>query len=208
MSDPTAPEPTPRLTEAQWAEAKADHELGTATASALAHRYGISRQAISKGLKARGAVYGSKSKIVEQATIDASKSDASKRVEEIVAMKEKQRKLIETTQQLTAKVLMDSIRDSVPVSQKSKDVATLKNIMAIFAAGRSELWEIYGLNDDADADQEMPEFAVSEYTPEDLRAITGGDDASLTPDEALAELERDGDVIGQGDDPLDALLDD
>lgn len=196
------------MTEAQWAEAKAEFELGQYTATALALKFGVARQSMSEGLKARGAVYGSKSKVVEEATINATKTDQAKKVEEIVAMKEKQRKLIETTQQLAAKALMDSIRDSTPISQKKADIQTLKSIMAIFAAGRSELWEIYGLNDDRDADQELPEFAVSEYTPQELEAMTRRDD-TLTPDQALEALERDRLLNGEGDDdPLAGLLDD
>jgi hypothetical protein len=164
---------------------------------------------MSDGLKARGAIYGSKSKVVEEAAMDAAKSDQQKRVEEIVTMKENQRKLIETTQKLTSKIVIDSIRENTPISQKKADIAALKNVMAIFATGRSELWEIYGLNDDKDADQELPEFAVSEYTPEELAAFSRdqGVEEEMTPDEALAELERQEALEGQGDDPLSGLLD-
>lgn len=209
-STPAAPTPPTkaRLTEAEWAEAKIDFELGKMTATQLAAKYGVRRQTMSDGLKARGAIYGAKSKVVEEAAMDAAKSDAQKRVEEIVSMKEGQRKLIETTQRLTQKIIVDSIRDNTPISQKKSDVQTLKNIMAIFAVGRAELWEIYGLNDDKDADQELPEFAVSEYTPEELDAMNRGKgDTELTPDEALAELERQDALEGQGDDPLAGLLD-
>lgn len=208
MSDPTtAPASAPRkLTEAEWTEAKTLYELGRATKADLARKFNVTRQAIHAGLEARGAVYGSKSAVVAEATIDASKSDAQRRVEEVQAMREKQRKLIETTQQLAAKQMMDAIRDGVPIHSRANDIKALKNLMAIFAAGRAELWEIYGLNDDKDAGEELPEFAVSEYTEEDLALIhakqTGGD-----ADAMLEELQRQVEE-GGGDDLSDLLGED
>jgi transposase-like protein len=206
MSEPS-PEPSiKRLSEAEWAEAAADFELGKATATALAAKYGVDRTTISRGMKLRGKVYGARSKIIEQATIDAAKTDSAKRVEEIAAMKENQRKLIETTQKMATKLMMDSINERVAIGSKHADARTLALLMKIHSTARAELWEIYGLNADADADQEMPEFAVSEYTPDELEMITRQNRGEeLTPDDALDQLTREALSEGQGD-GLDELL--
>lgn len=206
MSEPAPTSTIKRLSEAEWAEACADFELGRSTATALAAKYGVDRSTISRGLKLRGKVYGARSKVIEQATIDAAKTDSAKRVEEIVAMKDNQRKLIETTQKMATKLMMDSIQERVPISSKLQDARALAILMKIHSTARAELWEIYGLNDDADADQEMPEFAVSEYTPEELEMITRQNRGEeLTPDAALDLLASEALSEGQGD-GLDELL--
>lgn len=208
MSDETPDKPKyKRLTEAEWASASADFELGKYTATQLARIYGVSRQAMSEGLKARGKVYGIRSKVVEEAAINAAKTDEARRVEEIQAMREKQRKLIETTQQIAAKYMMDAVRDAIPISQKRKDIATLKDLMAIFSRGRSELWEIYNLNNDENAGEELPELVVSEYTPEELVIIQRQMGGLPDMEDTLAQLERHAKEEGQGDDPLAGLLD-
>ena len=196
------------MTESEWAEAKIDFELGKFTASMLADKYKVRRQTISDGMRARGAIYGARSKVVEEASIDAAKSDSRKRADMVSEMKENQRKLIETTQKLATKAMMDAMRDSTPISQKKADVQTLRIIMTIHQAARAELWKIYGLDDDSDIGEEMPEFAISEYTPDELALINRERTGDLNPDDALAELERAAVLDGEGDDPLAGLLDD
>lgn len=201
MTDPTttSPETDPtsgkgkRLTEAEWATAKADYELGKATKQDLADEYGISRQAIAKGLAARGAVYGSKSKVVEDATIAAQKDEQVKRVEDIAAMKEKQRKMVEMVQNLTIKTITDQVRGtgsgSKPIGDVHKDIATLNKAMATIAAGRNELYHLYDLHRDPDGANETEELIISEYSQDEIEALNK-ERLGVDPDEALAEVAR------------------
>ena len=193
---PAAPEKYKyrRLSEAEWAEAKALYETGKLNKTDLAGKYGISRQAIHEGLVARGAVYGSKSSIVEQATIDAQKDSALKKVEEIDAFKEKQKKMVEMVQNLTIKAVTDRLREKKPAGDAKNDVITLRHVMATIAMGRDELYHLYDLHRDPDAGDQIEEFIVSEYTPEEIEAlnherlgISGNTDADLA--EVAASLE-------------------
>lgn len=195
MTDPTTtPEPekpapgkAKRLTEAEWAQAKADYELGKATKQDLADSYGVTRQAIGQGLQARGAVYGSKSKVVEEAAIAASKDDQVKRVEDIGAMKEKQRKMVEMVQNLTIKAVTDQVRAGKPIADVHKDISALNKAMATISAGRNELYHLFDLHRDPDGAAETEEFIVSEYSQDEIDALNK-ERLGIDPDEALAQV--------------------
>lgn len=202
---PTSPAlPSRRnLTEAEWAEAKALLETGRMTKTELAAKYGVSKQAISQGLNARGAVYGSKSKIVEEATIQAQREDASKRIEEIQAFKEKQRKMVEMVQNLTIKAVTDQIRTGKPLGDIDKDLGALNRAMKNLQAGRNELYHLYDLYRDPDADSEIEEFIVSEYSQDEIRALNK-ERLGIDVDADLKEIAES--LENQDAGELDALL--
>lgn len=206
MSDPTTPG-TPhhkKLTEAEWAEAKALYETGRHTKVDLAKKYGISRQSMTEGLNARGAVYGSKSKVVEDATVEAQRTDQAKRHEEIAAMRERQLKGVDLLQKLQNKAIGDALRDNKPLHSQASEFKALNTLIKNQKMIREELWEIYDLNRDPDGADEIPEFIVSEYTPDEIDAINH-QRLGTTPDDAMAELERA--TEGDTDDILGGLLD-
>lgn len=209
MSEDTEPETEEapagkRMLPADWAAAVTEFELGRATKSDLATIYGISRQAMSKGLDARGAVGGSKSKVIADAIVDAAKDAATKKLEDINAMKERQRQRVELIQSLTIKAITDSVKDRKPISDSKGSIATLRSAMAIVATGRNELFHIFDLHRDPDGGDEIPEFIVGEYTQDEIDALNK-ERLGITDDDldtmALSLEEPDLD-------PLGALLDD
>jgi hypothetical protein len=193
-----------RLTEAEWTEAKTLYELGKATKSDLGKQFGISRQAMTKGLAARGAVYASRSKTVADAVIDAQKADAQKKLEDIEAFKEKQRRMVEMVQNLSIKAVTDKVRDKQPISDAKQDIITLNKLMATIAQGRDELYHIFDLHRDPDAGEQTEEFIVSEYTADEIDALNASR-LGISPDAGLAEIEAS---LLEEDSTLDDLLDD
>lgn len=165
------PEKQKRLTEAEWAEAKALYETGRLSKTMLADKYGISRQSMGEGLNARGAVYGSKSKEIEQATVEAQKDASLRKAEEIDAMKEKQKKFVEMIQNLTVKAITDKAREGKPLADAKNDIVALRNAMMIVAQGRDELYHLYDLHREPDGAQQTEEFIVSEYTSEEIEIL-------------------------------------
>ena len=192
-----------KLTEAQWTEAKVLYETGKMNKTALAEEYGISRQAIHSGLTNRGAVYGSKTKVVADATVEAIRDEADKRRDDIQAMKERQRQRVELIQGLAIRQITEQVRDSKPLADRKADMAVLKSAMAIVAVGRGELYHIFDLNRDPDSADKIPEFIVGEYTSEEINALNrerlGISDEDL--DDIEAGLDKN---LG---DPLGDLLD-
>lgn len=193
-----------RLTEAEWAEAKALYETGRLTKTALAEKYAISRQSMHEGLTARGAVYGSKSKAVEDAVVTAQVDQSVKRLEDIAAMKDRQRQRVELIQSLAVKQITDQIREKSPIANRKADMAVLKDAMGIIAKGRDELYHIYDLHRDPAGADEIPEFIVGEYSNEEIEALNRQRLGIVDDDlEAIAAS-----VVESGDeDPLGDLLD-
>lgn len=178
-----------RLTEKEWAEAKALYETGAATKTDLAGKFGITRQSMGRGLAQRGAVYGSKSAVVEEATINAQKDEAAKRVEDIAAFKERQRKMVEMLQNLTIKSVTDKVRDAKPIADARHDIATLNKAMATLTLGRNELYHLFDLHRDPDGASETEEFIVAEYSQDEIEALNK-ERLGLDPDADLDDVAR------------------
>lgn len=187
--DGTSSEKQKRLLEAEWVEAKALYETGRATKQDLADKYGITRQSMGRGLAQRGAVYGSKSSVVEEATIAAQKDEAAKRVEDISAFKEKQRKMVEMVQNLTIKAVTDKVRAGQPIADAKHDIAALNKAMATISAGRNELYHLFDLHRDPDGASESEEFIVSEYSQDEIDALNK-QRLGIDPDADLEEVAR------------------
>lgn len=160
-----------RLTEAQWAEIKADYELGKATKSDLARKYGVTRQSIGKGLDARGAIYGSKSKAIENARLESEVDSARQKVAAIEDFKAKQLTMVTNLQNLALKVLGEKLKAGRPVSDAKTEINTIRSAMAILKMGRDEVYHLYDLYRDPDGAEENEELIISEYSPDEIEAI-------------------------------------
>lgn len=188
--------PTRRLTAAEWTEAVTLFETGKLTKSDLARKFGISFQSMFAGLKQRGAVYGSKTNVIEEAILESEKSDQKKKSEEVAAMRERQRVSTELLQKLQNNIIGEALRDRANLSTKYDEIRTINALIKNQKMFREELWGIYDLNRDPDQADEMPDFVVSEYEPAELAAInakTFGEAADETLDEIERTLEPDAD---------------
>ncbi len=205
-ADDTAEPKIRRVTEAQWIEAKTQYEAGLMTKSALAEKYGVSRQAMGAGLNARGAVYASKTKMVEEAAVAAARDQTAKKIEEIDSFKVKQRKMIEMLQSLTVRAITDQVKDKKPIADAKPDIDTLRSAMNVLKVGRDEMYELWDLYRDPDGAEEIEEFIVSEYTPDEINALNKERlGIAFEVDDALAEVEASIEGGNSADD-LDDLL--
>jgi hypothetical protein len=181
--------PYKKLAESQWAELKGLYELGKFTKTELAAKYGISRQAIAKGLKDRGAVYGCRAGEIEEATVQAQKEATRKLQDDITAMKERQRQRVELIQGLVVKGVTDQVRKGAAIGLIKDDILVLKNAMVVVATGRQELYQIYDLTKEDSKLEEQPEFIVGEYTPDEIEALNR---------QRLGVLSKEIDELAQG----------
>ncbi|MDG2531022.1 hypothetical protein [Caulobacter endophyticus] len=161
MKSEPAPARQTRLTPAQWAQAKALLETGQMTKAGLARKFGISRQSMSEGMNKRGAIYGSRCHVVEEACIEGLKDDAARRAEEIVALREKQLKATELLHRLQMKAMADAVRDDRPLSSLLSEAAAISLLIKNQRLIRQQLWGLYGLRDQP-ATADTVEFVVSE----------------------------------------------
>lgn len=204
MADQDASTPTHRkLTEAEWAEAKALYETGKMTKVELSKKFGITRQSITLGLNQRGAVYGSKSKAIEDATIEGQKDESRKRAGEIAEMRERQLKATDMLQRLQNKTIGEALHARKPLASQYDEYKALNALIKNQKMLREEFWEIYDLNRDPDGADEIPEFIVSEYEPDEIRAINN-QRLGISPDDGLDEAAS----ALESDQELEALLGD
>lgn len=193
-----------RLTASEWTEAVTLFELGKLTKTDLAKKFGVSWSAMFKGLKARGAVFGSKSNVIEDAILESEKSDQKKKSEEVAAMRERQRVGTELLQKLQNNIIGEALRDRAPISSKYDEIKTLNALIKNQKLFREELWAIYDLNRDPDQADEMPDFILSEYEPEELAAINSKTFGE--PEEALDEIEKNLDPTDEDLPSLDDIM--
>lgn len=195
-----------KLSESEWAEAKALFELGKLNKVELAAKFGVTRQSIGDGLAKRGAVYGKRSGVIEESTVDSQKGRAQARLEEITTMKERQRQRIELIQALTIKQITEMAKAGTPISLRRADIAALRSAMAIIASGRSELYQIYDLVRDPDGAEEIPEFIVGEYTSDEIDALNRTRLGVSEDDMEEVSTSLSGGATDPSDDPLADLL--
>lgn len=199
-ADTSTPAPGKRLTEAEWAEAKGLYETGRMTKVDLSKKFGVSRQSMTEGLNKRGAVFGARSKEIEAATVEGQKTDAHKKASEIGDMREERKKAIVLLGKLQNRIIADCLSKEQPLASKQAEIKALNGLIKNAAIIRGELWSIYDLDRDPDGGEEIPEFIVSEYEPDEIAAINRqrlGEDVSA--EAALAALDPEGDVAAELD---------
>lgn len=196
---------TPKtLTKAEWAEAKGIYEAGKMTKVDLAKKFGVSRITMTNGLNGMGAVWGARSKEIENATVEAAKGTELKLFEEIAEMKAKRRKSIEILDQLQTRTMGKLLQENLPLASKADEFRTLNTMIKNAKLVREELWAIYDLDRDPDGADEIPEFIVSEYTADEVDAINK-QRLGIDPESALEAVKAEAEEAA---DDLDALLDD
>lgn len=178
-----------QLKPAQWEQAVVLWELGKVTASELAGMYGVTEQAIRRGLKARGAKKGCRVKEVAQAADDAAKNDIEKHVERVRDTKERYLGYNDVITKLTLKELTEAARAGVPIATRKDNLAALQKAGSIIARARHENYHLLGLYDDEAQDDVLPELGITEYSPEELEAIQRGFDQVPDPDFSSVDVD-------------------
>lgn len=183
-----------RLSPSDWATVVTLYERGEKNLRELADQFGVSPQAIQKGLKARGIEKGSRLDEVTNEVDDAARRERERRVQNAGLAVEQYAKWYEALAKLTMnKVITANTNGNI--ATVNAEVLTLKNATAIVEKARRESWEILGIEDLLGEGAELPDLNVGEYSPDELEAIRQGNEESY-----LEGLEGDPAQDEQGDD--------
>lgn len=186
----------PRLSPSDWATVVTLYERGEKNLRELAEQFGVSPQAIQKGLKTRGVEKGSRLDEVANEVDDAARQARERQVAQANATRDNYAKWTDVLAKMTIKQIVEAEQGG-NVSRANANVLTLKNGMAVIEKARRESWEILGIEDLLGENAELPDLNVGEYTEEELDAIREGNEASY-----LEELTEDDDSE-DGDDGQD-----
>tara|TARA_R100001086_G_scaffold143632_3_gene75660 strand:- start:919 stop:1551 length:633 start_codon:yes stop_codon:yes gene_type:complete len=180
-----------RLTPAQWETIVVLWELGKVTIAELSDMYPITEEGLRIGLKKRGAKKGSRAHEVGEAVVEASKADAQKRLEDIDKLKKQYIGYTDVVIKLTMREVSEALKAGVPVSTRKESLTALQKASAVISTLRREAYELYGLNDENAINEELPDLAITEYTPEELEKIRRGFEVIDDDDEEdeFAELD-------------------
>lgn len=183
-----------RLTPSDWATIVTLYERGEKNLRELGEQFGVSKQAIQKGLKDRGVEKGSRLDEVAGEVDDAARKAREAQVAQANATRDNYAKWTDVIAKMTMKAVIDGSANNGSVSNRNADILTLKNAMAIVEKARSESWVILGIEDLLGEGAELPDLNVGEYTEDELDSIRQGNEESY-----LDNLTDDDDDGTEGD---------
>jgi len=186
------------LTPAEWAEVVTLWELGKVTLSDLSDKFKISPAGLSKGLKKRGAVKGSRAREVSEAVAKTVLKETAE--EALTAAEERQAKINETRKSHYdyAKMLSQQIVGRLAKAQQEKrpfeteigNIKTLRLAAQGLATLRQERFAILDADKALDQD-ELPELVIRDLTDDEitkLRNVDTADDGLEMPAELADDV--------------------
>lgn len=159
-----------KLSAADWANVVVTYQSGEKNVVELAEHYGVTHQAISKGLRERGI------KRVSQLTehIEDEDDQARKELEEqrakARALRERYSKFNDVIANMVMKRVAEGDRDN-NLRIYDTEIKILGNAGKAIERARRENWEILDINNILEGEDKLPDLNVGEYTPEELEAI-------------------------------------
>lgn len=160
-----------KLTEAEWLQVKVLWEFGTATLDDLSIRFGPSKESIRSKIRAEGWVRGSRAHEIAEATESSLKGEAAKNVQRISAMKEEYLRYSKAITQLTMRELTKAAGASTPLGTLKDTMITLQKAGQIISNMRDENFHLFGLYDNENAGEEIPDLGITEYSPEEIAQL-------------------------------------
>lgn len=185
-----------KLTEAEWLQVRVLWEFGVVTMDDLSIKFDCSVDSIRAKIRSEGWVRGCRAHEIADATADSLKGEASKTVERIKAMREEYLKYTGAITKITMGEITKAMRDSKPLGTLKDTMIALQKAANIVSTMRDENYYLFGLYDNDQEGDEIPDLGIAEYTPEELQALQRelGDvpqlpdlDAEGTPIKAPAE---------------------
>lgn len=160
-----------RLREMEWRQVVNLWEGGLASLSDLVERYGISKQALQRGLKKRGAVKNRRAAELGEDAFQAAKTENQKLVEEIGAFKRRFIGYGDVIAKLTMKEVQDALKDGLPMAAKKDNLHSLQRAANILGKVRDEGYHLMGLYDEDTVTEDLPDIAMAEYSAEELEEM-------------------------------------
>lgn len=165
------PQTNKRLTATDWAHIVTLYERGEKNLRELSDQFGVTLQAISQGLKARGVKKGSRLDEVAGEVSDIARQERERKVKQANQQVEQYAKYYDAIAKLTMKKVIEASANNGSVAIVNADVLTLKNAIATIRTAREESWEIQKLDELLGDLAELPDLNVGEYTPEEIEKI-------------------------------------
>jgi hypothetical protein len=176
------------------------YSRGEKTVRDLADQFGVSPQAIHKGLRARGVQKGSRIADVEHEAEDEAEKARREKVKAAVSKADQFGKFNEFFVQILVKRIRDA-NENGSLAGANADVITIKNAMATLAKGRAEAWDIHKIEEMLRESEELATLNVGEYTEAELEEIKAANEEAyqasmedidgLTMDEDLSVDDED-----------------
>lgn len=182
------------LTAAEWATIVVLYQRGEKNTRQLGEQFGVSRQAIEKGLKERGIEKASRLDEVRNDADDAARAELARRVAEATKLKSDHAGYVTAITRMAMKKVLEANQASA-LPGINADLIVLGNAMKIVEKGRSEIWTILSIDDLKDQSEELPDLNIGEYTTDEITGIQDAIEESYQTglDE---DAEDDGDNAG------------
>lgn len=194
------------LSHPDWAEIVTLYSRGEKTVRDLADQFGVSPQAIHKGLKQRGVVKGSRIADVQGEIEDAAETARKEKVKAAINKADQFGKFNEFFVQILIKRVRDA-HENGALASANGDVITIKNAMATLAKGRAEAWDIHKIDEMLQENEELATLNVGEYTEEELETIReANEEAYQASMEDIDNLTLDDDLNLDNDEEADEAL--
>lgn len=187
---------TPKLTQAQWAEAEALWETGEYTLKDLSDKFGIRPESMSRGLKSRGSVKGSASvkEEIKKAVAEAASEDPAARAAKIKEVKDRHERFNGVLFGLMSAKLTECKRAGLNERTIEPDINALLKCAKLNEMIRAERYILLGI-DDGDDDEALPDIVVRNLTAGETDRIRRMNEQHQKAEEdeldQLAEIERE-----------------
>ena len=182
---------TIKLSDEQWAEARALCETGVMRGSEIARKFGVSASAVSQHFTANGVTYGSKRASVTAAVTAAAAGKiaeavapfAAKRVERIEETKSQHYQYAAWIAQENMRLMVDAKKAGSAISTVANDIKTLRYAMATLAMARQERYAVLEADKHTDV-EELPSIEIVDLTDMQIKELR---DSALMDDLDIAE---------------------
>jgi predicted DNA binding protein len=166
------------LSDGELAEIRELYELGKAGLAEIASKYGVTRQALSKRLKAVGAVKGSRAHELAAAvkvaavtssvaTIAASERFADRRAAWIEDTRIQGVQALKQAQLIARKIVADQLRATAPLAAKDEELKTLQRFNKILVDNIAAQIALLQADDHVDPTA-LPSLRIEDLTDDDI----------------------------------------
>lgn len=195
-----------RLTPAEWKEACALYETGSARVTEIAERFGISTSAVSQHFKNNGVVRGSKAGKVGAAIEEAVVAKVASEASTFEALRQKRIEETRTQHYNYASALASEIVRQVveakssgrSVSSNEANIRTLRTAASALATLRQERFAILDADNSLDSDS-LPVLEIADLSDADIANLQiDPDDLGLEAEEVIElDVEEEDEIVSE-----------
>lgn len=166
----TKPRASVQITPANWATIVVLYQRGEKNTRELAEQFGVTRQAIEKGLKSRNIERGSRLDEVRNDANDAARSEIVRRVSEANKIKSDHARRVSAIVKIAMRKIVTA-EQAQNLPSVNADMVMLGKALKIGAKGREEILRILDIDHLKDQHDELPDLNIGEYTVDETSDI-------------------------------------